>query len=243
MIFTISARGKGLSMPVQEYLAKYYSAIPLRSIDSLFGFAKHTTLYGGRFFEGPELSSSDLKSMYRLGIGLRLPLSNHHVSLEEYKKNRYFLNKYHRKKNAVIVTNDDLAKWIKQDFPKYRVEASVIKNINSIKKIEQALELYDTVVLPMYLNEDEEFLRKAPEKKRITLFANGGCAINCPSKLCYPSFSKANKTGDKSLLRCSQPLKFRELHGMQDFDLEFFQTLGFSRFKLLRPRQSNKTGY
>lgn len=230
-------------MPVQDYLAMHYGGIPLKSIDSLFGFAKHTTLYGGRFFEGPELSSSDIKSMYRLGVGLRLPLSNHDVSPEEYKKNRYFLNKYHRKKNAVIVTNDDLARWIRRDFPKYRVEASVIKNINSIEKIEQALELYDTLVLPMYLNEDDEFLQKVPDKKHITLFANGGCAINCPAKMCYPSFSKANKTGDKSLLRCSQPVKFRELHGMQDFDLEHLQALGFSRFKLLRPRRSQMTGY
>ena len=97
--------------------------------------------------------------------------------------------KYHRPCNSVIVTNDDLARWIQQDFPNYQVDASVIKNIKTHQKIDEALKLYDSIVLPMSLNEDLEFLEKIEAKDRITLFANAGCALTCTSKLCYRSLS------------------------------------------------------
>lgn len=31
--------------------------------------------------------------------------------------------------------------------------------------------------------------------------------------------------------------------GMHDFDLEYLRSLGFERFKLLRPRKGNQTGF
>jgi hypothetical protein len=49
--------------------------------------------------------------------------------------------------------------------------------------------------------------------------------------------------GDPSLFACSQKLKERNTIGMHDFDLEHLQSLGFERFKLLRPRRGNQTGY
>jgi hypothetical protein len=41
---------------------------------------------------------------------------------------------------------------------------------------------------------------------------------------------------------CSQTLKYREQHGMIDFDLEKLATLGFSRFKLLRAKPASIAG-
>jgi len=65
------------------------------------------------------------------------------------------------------------------------IDASVIKNIKTHRKTNDVLELYDSVVLPMRLNKDFDFLEKIEAKDRITLFANAGCALTCPSKLCY----------------------------------------------------------
>ena len=154
-----------------------------------------------------------------------------------------FLEKHYRPGNSVIVTNDDLARWIKVDFPDFRVEASVIKNINNLKKIENAFKIYDTVILPMSANEDEEFLRSIPDKKHITLFANAGCAMTCPSTICYTGVSRANKDGDTSHWQCSRFIKPRDILGMIDFDLDYLQSLGFHRFKLLRSRPGDTTGF
>lgn len=243
MQFTVSARGKAAAVPIQQFIRKNYRELPLEQIDSFFGFAEASTLYGGRIFYSTELSRYDVRSLYAMNINVRLPLTNHHATPEEYEENLPFLEKYHRKGNSLIITNDELAGWIRADFPDYRLEASVIKNINSLVKIDAAFKLYDTVILPMTSNDDEELLKSIENKKDITLFANAGCAYTCPSKICYPSISKANKTGDHDLFQCSQKLKERNTIGMYDFDLDHLRELGFERFKLLRPRSGNMTGY
>lgn len=241
MRYTISARGKNPQTSVLAFLARNFAWIPLEQIDSVFGFVEYTPLYGGRIYGQAEFSSHDVDLLYGAGIGVRLPLTNHYVDEAEYEKSRSLLEKYHRPGNAAIVTNDDLARWLRRDFPSYRIEASVIKNLRNYARIEEAMTLYDTVVLPMELNEDEAFLAAAPEKQRITLFANAGCALTCPSRICYVSISKINK-GKGGQFKCSQNLKEREQRGMVDFDLERFQVLGYSRFKLLRARADGLTG-
>lgn len=241
--YTVSARGKPPAVPIQQFIKKNYAQLCTEQIDSFFGFAEPCSLYGGRFFGGPELSRYDIRSLYRMGIGLRLPLTNHYATPQEYEDNLGFLEKYHRPGNSLIITNDELAGWIRQDFPDYRLEASVIKNIDTLKKVDAAFGIFDTVILPMTANDDEAFLKAIDNKHNITLFANAGCAYTCPSKICYPSISKANKSGDSSLFRCSQRLKERNTIGMHDFDVEHLASLGFHRFKLLRPRRGNQTGY
>lgn len=241
--YTVSARGKSAAQPIQKFIKENFSDIPVEEIDSFFGFTTHTPLYGGRIWVYTEISAYDIRSMYKMGINLRLPLTNHHVSEEEYEESIPFFEKYYRPGNSIIITNDKLAHWVRRDFPDYRLEASVIKNINSLKKIDEAAEIYDTVILPMSANNDEELLNSIEDKSIITLFANAGCALTCPAKICYPSISKANKTNDKNLFRCSQELKYRELLGMLDFDLNHLQSLGFHRFKLLRSRSGEMTGH
>jgi len=240
--YTISARNKHPNMSVMAYIRGSYGNIPLREIDSVFGFVERSSLYGGRGFTHRELSHRDVLVLNEAGIGVRLPMSNHHATREEFDSNIGLFTRYHRKINSIITTNDDLARWIRHDFPMYRLDASVIKNIKTHRKIDEALELYDSVVLPMRLNEDLEFLEKIEQKDRIILFANAGCALTCPSKLCYMSISEINK-GDGGEFRCSQPIKDRELYGMVDFPLDPYIEMGFRQFKLLRSRPGGMTGF
>jgi hypothetical protein len=240
--YTVSARNKVPDAPVFAFIRNQYGNLPMREIDSLFGFVERSTLYGGRSFQNRELSDRDVLQLNNAGIGVRLPMSNHFVERHEYELNHGLLQKYHRSINSIIVTNDDLAKWIRKDFPDYRIDASVIKNIKTHRKIDEAVELYDSVVLPMRINEDLEFLEKIEAKDKITLFANAGCALTCPSKLCYLSLSKINK-GKGGEFQCSQPIKDRDLMGMVDFPLKPYVDLGFHRFKLLRARPNAMTGF
>jgi hypothetical protein len=240
--FTVSARSKQADYPVFAYLRENFGNLRINEVDSLFGFVEKSTLYGGRQFVGRELSDTDVQQLNRAGIGIRIPMSNHVVERKEYKLNQWLLRKYHLAGNSIICTNDDLARWIREDFPDYRIDASVIKNIKSHRKIEAAMELYDSVVLPMPINEDLDFLAEIKDKDKITLFANAGCALTCPSRMCYPSISKLNK-GRGGEFQCSQPIKDRDRLGMVDFPLEPYIELGFHRFKLLRARPSSMTGF
>ena len=240
--FTVSARNKPRDMPVFLYLRENYGNLRLDEVDSLFGFVEKSTLYGGRRFTTRELSDKDVSQLNSAGIGIRIPMSNHNVDRKEYRLNLWLLRKYHEPGNSIICTNDDLARWIREDFPDYRIDASVIKNLKTHRKIEAAMDLYDSVVLPMPVNEDLEFLKEIRNKDKITLFANTGCALTCPSRICYPSISKINK-GRGGEFQCSQPLKDRDMLGMVDFPLEPYIELGFHRFKLLRARPDAITGF
>jgi hypothetical protein len=241
--FTVSARSKLPSVPVFLFLRRQFGQLPLASIESVFGFVERSTLYGGRSFSKRELLDRDVAQLNTAGIGVRLPLSNHFVSREEYEENQGFLEKYHNKPNSVIITNDDLARWVAEDFPNYRIDASVIKNVNNLSKLDKALELYDEVVLPMTANEDKAFLESIKTPERITLFANAGCAFTCPSKTCYVSFSKMNKGDKDAEFICSQSIKEREQLGMLDFELEPLIDMGFRSFKLLRAAPGSMTGF
>lgn len=257
--FTISARGKPEKQPVLEFLKSSFSTIPLHQVDSVFGFVEPSTLYSGRPFMKRQLSESDVAVLHRHGIGLRIPLSNHYLNDGEYSGNLHLLKKYHYPGNSVICTNDRLAIQIRNDFPSYQVEASVLKEIDTVEKISEALEIYDTVILPMNLNYNTRFLASVNEKERVTLFGNAGCALTCPNRICYEVISGVNKklAVQRPLSRqwtflvnlalpidwCSNRLHPRRLRGLVDFDLIHLNSLGFKRFKMLREHTERQTGY
>jgi len=240
--YTISGRSKTDREPALDFIKRCFSVVPIAQIESIFGFVEHSTLYGGRIYQGRQLSDADAVSLNEKGIGIRVPLTNHFATLEEFKSNRSLLKKYHNPLNSIICTNDDLAQWIKEEFTDYDLEASVIKNITNLEQVDDALQIYDTVVLPMVANDNDQLLDEITEKKRIRLFANAGCAYTCPARICYKSFSKFNKTNSGEL-KCSQDAKDRVIKGMIDFDLERLRDKGYSKFKLLQARRTNETGY
>ena len=241
IIYTISARGKDGEKPVMDFLKENFSTIPLNQIDSLFGFVERCTLYGGRPFVRRQLNDADVQTMYKHSIGVRIPMTNLFINEDEYKEYSWLFEKYHRIGNSIIVKEDTLARWIRRDYPHYNLEASMIKEIDTYDKITAALDLYDTVVLPMHLNTRYEFLEKIADKHRVMLFANAGCAYNCPARICYRTISLMNKLEsasdgivEKKIFRCSKSTRPRKELGMVDFNLERLSSLGFKRFKLLR---------
>lgn len=258
-VYTISARGKKLRQPVQEYFNTYFPNIPINKIDSIFGFVEKSTMYSGRPFFRSQLSSKDYAFLKENNIGIRIPFTNHYISEKEYNKYKPLLAKYHREGNSLIITNDDFVRWVRKDFPLYKIEASILKEIDSLEKIDKALELYDTIVLPMNVNRNTDLLQSIEHKDRITLFGNAGCALTCPNRICYDYISKRNKIlGNTNIIFrsiyyyysfivrrkwCMHKIKPRKLHGIKDFDIDEYYQMGFRRFKMLREHSGRKTGY
>jgi hypothetical protein len=255
--FTVSVRGKPPYSNIMGFLSRYYPSIKTKDIDSVFGFLEPCSLYGGRPFLQRQISDADITALYKHDIALRIPLTNHFADKATYDKNRGFLEKYHRPQNALIIANDSLVPWIRKDFPEYQIEASLIKNLKTIAQIDSALKIYETVVLPMELCENYEFLEKIPDKSRITLFANAGCALTCPARICYRAISRINRLTGSSRwyvrlagypyfvlkVQCSQNRLYRKQRGNISFNLDKLVELGFHRFKVLRPRAHGKSCY
>lgn len=240
--YTISARGKSKLVSIKDFIKANFSEIPLPQIESFFGFVERSSLYGGRAFQIEELTDEDVLQLNKMNIGLRVPLTNHFADRDEFVKSSGLLEKYHNSLNSVICTNDDLALWIKAEYPLYEIEASVIKNLTTKEQIYDALQIYNTVVLPMTANDNDELLDSIEDKSRIRLFANAGCAYTCPAKICYKSVSKMNKFQGGEF-KCSQTIKDRQSMGMIDFDLQRLQDKGYHKFKLLRTQKGKRTGY
>jgi hypothetical protein len=240
---TLSARNKHPTMPVSRFLAENFGSVNLQVVDSIFGFNAPCKMYGGRQFVLPELSDLDLKWMYDNGIGYRIPLSNILIDDQMYDEGRKFLQKHHRSGNSVILVSDDIALKIRNDFPLYSIECSVIKAVNTKEKVEAALEIFDTVVpLPEAFNTDFELLKSFPKevKDRIRLFLTIGCSYHCPGRVCYGSFSRMNRGDIDAKFECAQMEHKKNFvpSGMVDFDMENYLDLGFSKFKMLRVKPS-----
>lgn len=168
---------------------------------------------------------------------MSINLTNHFFDSKAYEDSLKLLEKYHKTNNSLIITNDELAKQVRKDFPKYELKASIIKNINSIKLLDEALEVYDYITLPMDKNDDDEFLKQIQAKDRVILFANAACAYNCPDRTCYLGFSQQNR-GEKPTSFCSKGKIKRKDLGYVYFDVDKLSSLGFNYFKLI-PQRSN----
>ena len=237
--YSVSARSKSERQPIAHFLGEHFWGIPIRSV---FGFREHVKLYGGRPFMTSELSEQDVHWMYDHGIGYRIPLQSIQATFADYKESRAFLAKYHRAGNSVIVVRHDLAKWIRQDFPEFEIEASVIHRIRSICQITRLSEIFDIIVLHPSFNDQIDVLAAIPDKDRIRLFANAGCLYRCPTMECYKTFS-ANNRGDRVPFSCSGQRfpEYRAQVYFHAFDLDRLISLGFHRFKKLRSK--GITGY
>ena len=108
MKFTISARRKPNDRAILPFLAKSFPAIPIIQIDSVFGFVERSTLYGGRVFDKPELTEHDVNQLYYVGIGVRLPLTNHYVEPAEYEATAPLFDKGGATNDGLVVSQMNL---------------------------------------------------------------------------------------------------------------------------------------
>jgi len=91
--YTISGRSKTDREPALDFIKRCFSVVPLAQIESIFGFVEPSPLYGGRIYQGRQLSDADAVSLNEKGIGIRIPLTNHFATLQEFQNSRSMLKK------------------------------------------------------------------------------------------------------------------------------------------------------
>jgi hypothetical protein len=228
-----------------------FGGIDIKNIDGVYGYLEEgpdAPLYGGRVLidAKPELWMEDVQFLYSNGIGIKIPLSAYPSFTEqEYEATKPLLELYHEEINTIIVAIDSLADRIRKDFPKYKIELSAVRNINTLDKLESVIDKYDIVCLPIESNDNIEFLKNIDQKNKVRLFINAECSYNCPNKICYKSVSEANK-GDVKTTTCSAyglkvPRKFYrdEIDWTKFyFPVVEYEQMGFSKFKVLNPRDT-----
>lgn len=232
--FSVSSRNIRPDIDVMDYLRVFYTYCDIRQIESVFGSTNICSrLYGGRLNRRKyELTDNHLDRLTENGIHLALTLTNHFFDDVSYRESLPLLEAHHRKGNSIICTNDALAVRVKQDFPFYEIKASIIKKIDSLDKVNRALEIYDSLTLPMDKNDDDDFLNSIFDKDRIILFGNANCAYTCPARTCYLGYSQEN-FGVPVNSRCSKTKPHRLDMGHVFFNVKKLADMGYTRFKLV----------
>ncbi|AEG02039.1 sulfotransferase domain-containing protein [Methylomonas methanica] len=232
--FEVSSRLITPNIDPFDYLKYVFWYLEPEQIESVFGNTLYPSrFYGGRSFDlEHSLTDQHVRILNDNGKGVTLTLTGHHFSDAVYNSNRHFFEKFHKDGNAVVCTNDTLARRIKADFPRYTTKASLIKHLNTAEMVHAALELYDFAVIPMDKNDDDDFLNSLEEKHRVILFGNANCAYNCPARTCYAAISQANWEREKTS-KCSKNWLPRPEIGHQFFDVDKFYAMGFRHFKLV----------
>lgn len=232
--FSVSSRLIRNEINALKYLQFLYVYLEISQIKTVFGSTTDfSDFYGGRVYSANKsLTNEHIELLSDNNINIALTLTNHFFSEEIYLNNKLFLEKYHKEGNVIICTSDELAKKIRKDFPLYKLRASIIKNANTLNKVNKALELYDDVVIPMDMNDDDDFLESLPEKSRIMLFANASCAYDCPARSCYADISKRN-TSQSLKINCTRKKIGTLESAFYFFDVEKFHKMGFTNFKMI----------
>jgi hypothetical protein len=241
---TISCRTK-TAETMEEWISKFMGSGQENEVTGVFGFLEEgTPLYGGRPYVGAEITKQDIDYLSRKGIGLTIPISNLEATRKEFEDTIPMLKKYYNDNTCLLVSNDKLAKWIKEEFPLYTIEASVQRHI-SIPQIPEALDIYDRVPIQMNItyNLDKNFkdLEAIKDKRRIIVYATGGCMTVCENTLCHKAFSSINKSGVKAdggfrTCHISDPIQRSFILPVYVADIDRLKSMGFQHFKLVLPK-------
>ena len=239
--------------PLQDWLVFMMSHAKIHSnfefdynnIDYIFAQSEEKSpLWGGRIAVETNITRPDAYLAYDKGIGIKLPLSSKQFTEQSYKDSKFLLKAYHKEGNAILTGTDALAERIKNDYPKYKIEASAVFDITTKAKLDKKVSsnLYDTIVLPICMNDDIEFLKNIKDKDQIRLFMNAECSYTCPKKVCYGSMTKINQGKvEPDDMKCSHydlnmpRTKYDDSVDWNNFyfDKSIYDNLGFSNYKLV----------
>ena len=227
-------------------------------VDSVYGFAKPTPLNGGRSNFNIELTVRDIEVAYSNKIKVRVPLTTTEPTIESYEHetSREVLQMLSDVRGGAIVASDELAHWIRKDYPNISIEASAIHDIDTNEKVQEKLKLYNTVCLPVKMSMyKDDIIAGIDNKERVRLFATNECSFNCPKKSCYKMISRMAKNnflkhdGEEDKMEeernnyfCSTfvlnkdgtqkyPREDWWDHGLV-FDIKHLSELGYDRFKI-----------
>lgn len=154
-------------------------------IHSFFGvFPNAIWNGGGTYFDVLNTSKKDMikvRDFYnKKGISIAFTFTNSLIT-EEHLNDEYcnqMLEIFHNGMNEVLVVSPVLEKYIRKNYPKYKINRSIINT----EKVPFLLGDYHLSVISKFKNKDFEYLNSLTEEERsrTELLCNEFCVNNCP---------------------------------------------------------------
>lgn len=182
--------------------------------------------------------------MTAAGISCRLTFTNCLLTSEHLLDSHCntTLEKFYNSNNGIIVYSDLLEKYIRKNYPLYKIISSTTKCITNKKEaIKELKKDYETVVLDYNFNKDLNFLKTLPNKDKCELLVNAVCIPNCPRrKQHYELISKValhqDKKDDYFMCEASANLFYQAMKNPTFISVDDIQNtylpMGFQHFKI-----------
>lgn len=158
-------------------------------IASFFGEFPTSLWAGGRFALGDQCDSKFIheviKNINAKGIPIRYTFTNPLLTEEDLKDPycNYLMDEANNGMNEVIVYSPILEQYIREKYPKFKINSTTCKEIKSIEGLEAELAKdYKMVVLDQNLNNQWDLISQLSDKKRVEVLVNACCVPNCPRR-------------------------------------------------------------
>ncbi len=170
-----------------QYRSELYKKykISYNIIDSLHDAHQGLLWNGGRITSPGPLTVADtvdiVNQINNNGVGFNILFNNtllQEKDLDDIYCN-YLLEKCQNNVNKVVVASDILREYIRKNYPKYKIIASICFTKTDIDFYKEMLDKYDIVVLHPDLNRNLEFISQL-DTSRIEVLVNEDCSRNCP---------------------------------------------------------------
>jgi hypothetical protein len=196
---------------------------------------------GGRIYPQSVMSAEQMIQRVNFfnsrNIGVNFTFTNCALTTKHLRDplGNWALQKFVKPLNAIVINSPILEKYIRQNYPQYKMISSVTKAIRDIDRILADTLKYDAVVMTPEFNHDWQALGKLSADK-IIILVNEGCAPYCPDKLKhYKMYSEAilglvtkesikhfcpdGRRGNKTILSREQLLVLAEKLNIKHFKL------------------------
>jgi collagenase-like PrtC family protease len=170
---------------IQKEHPEYF--IENRIIDSAYDLPGNLIWNGGRIMWEYQKCEKiyDLVDSYRqLGLSLKHTCTNIFITdalLLDVLSNQY-LAYCELEGDSVVVYTEDLADYIKNNYPKYRIIWSTARGEKDINKI-NSMSKNDMFVLDYNHNHNEDILSQLKHPQNIEILCAENCIGNCPERL------------------------------------------------------------
>ncbi|MBD3287405.1 hypothetical protein GF337_01260 [candidate division KSB1 bacterium] len=158
---------------------------------------------GGRpFLHVPKMTPDDyikrVKNLNSKGIGYFHVFSNFHITdvdLDDPDCN-YFLQETHDAMNGVICTSPKLIKYLRDNYPLFKIMGSCTIMERRLENLKKLQELYDILIIPPSLNKSYKLIEKL-DTSRIEIMVSESCYADCKvRRMHYSLINKWNISHD-----------------------------------------------
>lgn len=233
-----------------EFMRMYFSTTPFHQV---YGCPINTLWNGGRVFldndgVGSYQDTAYLKSKYSIyGTHINLTFNNHLLTEKDLDDPmcNYLLQEYYERGNYITVASDLLRKYIRSNFPKYKLKCSVIlscvnnkKHVDDFKRLQDE---WDIVVIPPDFGRNIQFIKQL-NCTQIEILVNEICVSNCAYRTthydwlakCQKRIDNVNDTFDSDkcyMINFPQLLKRGNCH-LTENEFNQLYDIGIRNFKL-----------